>query len=131
MPHASEITELVRLRAENLFRNQGLCRSEALLLVLIKDFDRNSKDRNRFCIKLTGTTAAIASEPLLAARPDLEQRVEVDYLTKRESKVTAFFRKRTNNYGNLNTGKAKKISVKIHIHAVSSLYADKRKRDII
>ncbi|KPK23687.1 MAG: hypothetical protein AMJ61_15335 [Desulfobacterales bacterium SG8_35_2] len=61
--------------------------------VLIKDFDRNSRARSQFCSNLTSTTAAMATELLLTTRPDLAERVQKDYLAKRESKVTVFFKK--------------------------------------
>jgi C_GCAxxG_C_C family probable redox protein len=61
--------------------------------VLIKDFDRKSKARSQFCSNLTATAAAIATELLLAARPDLAERVQKDYLAKRESKATGFLKK--------------------------------------
>ena len=60
--------------------------------VLIKDFDRNSKARSQFCTKLTGTTAAIVTELLLTARPDLVQRLQADYLVSRDSKITGFLK---------------------------------------
>jgi len=60
--------------------------------VLIKDFDRSSKDRSRFCSHLTGTAAAFAAELLLAARPELLQRLQADYLVARDSKLTGFLK---------------------------------------
>lgn len=61
--------------------------------VLIKDFDKNSKARSQFCSNLTSSTAAIATELLLETRPDLVQRLQTDYLTCRNSKITGFFQK--------------------------------------
>jgi len=62
--------------------------------VLIKNFDKDRKGRSRFCGNLTGTTAAFAAELLLEASPDLAQRVQEDYLTSRDSKVSGFFKSR-------------------------------------
>ena len=61
--------------------------------VLIRDFERNSKARTRFCADLTGITAGIAVQLLLEARPHLVQRVQVAYLTDRDSKLSRLFRK--------------------------------------
>ena len=60
--------------------------------VLIKDFDRNSKVRSQFCSNLTSTTAAIATELLLTARPDLVQRLQKNYLASKDSKITGFLK---------------------------------------
>ena len=60
--------------------------------VLIKPFDNNKKGRSKFCGRLTGTAAAIAAELLLETRPDLAQRVQADYLTGRDTKITGFFK---------------------------------------
>ena len=168
-----EIVELVRCRAENLFENNRLCCSEALLLVLnqgfkggltskqarqlgsgfcggmgeagstcgalngaimgigllagphtrdglskkklrqlarsmhdrfqqeffstscrvlIDPFDRDSKDRKRFCASLTARTAAIAAELLLKAMPGLAEHVELQYLNSRDSIISGLLR---------------------------------------
>lgn len=61
--------------------------------VLIEPFTKDKKGRTRFCGSLTGTSARIAVKLLLEVRPKLVHRVQVDYLAKRDTKVTDFFRK--------------------------------------
>ena len=60
--------------------------------VLIEPFNTDRKGRARFCSGLTGTTAAIAIELLLAARPDLARRLQADYLGARDSKISGFLK---------------------------------------
>lgn len=60
--------------------------------VLIKKFEQDKKGRTKFCTDLTGTTAAIAVELLLEARPDLAHHLQKDYLVARDSKITGFFK---------------------------------------
>ena len=59
---------------------------------LIEPFDKDKKGRSKFCGNLTGTTAAITTELLLETRPDLMQRVQVDYLSSMDSKISGFFK---------------------------------------
>jgi C_GCAxxG_C_C family probable redox protein len=61
--------------------------------VLIKEFEQDRKGRTKFCTDLTGTTAAIAVELLLEARPDLALQVQDDYLAQRDSKIAGLFKK--------------------------------------
>ena len=94
-PHAKgglskkELRQLAR-RMHDRFHEKF---SSTCCRVLIQPFDQDKNGRSRFCGGLTGITAAIAAELLLEARPDLSQCVQADYLTKRESKLTGFFKK--------------------------------------
>lgn len=60
--------------------------------VLIEPFDRNKKGRSQFCGGLTGTTATIATELLLETRPELTQHMRLDYLTRRDSKISGLLK---------------------------------------
>jgi len=61
--------------------------------VLIEPFAKDKKGRSKFCGSLTGITAAIAVELLLATRPELLQCVQVHYLVSRDSKISGFFKR--------------------------------------
>jgi len=60
--------------------------------VLIKEFDKDRKGRSKFCSNLTGITSAIATELILEASPGLALRIQADYLTSRDSKITGFYK---------------------------------------
>lgn len=61
--------------------------------VLIKPFGPDRKGRSTFCSALTATSAAIATELLLAAMPGLAELVKLDYLASRDSKVSGLLKK--------------------------------------
>ena len=61
--------------------------------VLIEPFDQDKKGRSQYCAGLTGTTAAIAVELLLEAKPGLADRVRRDYLLQKDSKISGFLQK--------------------------------------
>ncbi len=60
--------------------------------VLIEPYDKDKKGRTKFCSSLTSTAAALSTELLLKARPELALRVQTDYLTARNSKISRFYR---------------------------------------
>ena len=61
--------------------------------VLIQPFDKDKKDRSKFCADLTGTTAAMVAELLLETKPEIAGRVQRSYLLRRDSKITGFLNK--------------------------------------
>jgi len=63
--------------------------------VLIQPFDKDKKGRTQFCGSLTGTAAALAVELLLEARPELINRLQKDYLTRRDSKISGLLQRLT------------------------------------
>jgi len=63
--------------------------------VLIQPFDKDRKGRTQFCGNLTGTAAALAVELLLETRPELEHRLQKDYLSNRDSKISGLLKKLT------------------------------------
>lgn len=60
--------------------------------ILIEPFEKNKKGRTKFCGSLTGSAAALAAELLLESRPELAQRLQTDYLTRRDSKISGFLK---------------------------------------
>jgi C_GCAxxG_C_C family probable redox protein len=60
--------------------------------VLIEPYNKDKKGRSKFCGSLTGTAAAIAAELLLETRPDLAGRLQADYLARKDSKISGFFK---------------------------------------
>jgi C_GCAxxG_C_C family probable redox protein len=60
--------------------------------LLIEPFAKDKKGRSRFCANLTGTAAALAVGILVDARPDLLQRAQKDYLSRRDPKISGFFK---------------------------------------
>ena len=63
--------------------------------ILIKPFAKDKKGRTQFCGSLTGTAAALAVELLLEARPELERRLQKDFLSRRDSKISGLLQKLT------------------------------------
>ena len=61
--------------------------------VLIEPFDKDKKSRSKFCGNLTGMTAAIATELLLESFSDIVKQADVDYLSRKDSKISGFFKK--------------------------------------
>jgi C_GCAxxG_C_C family probable redox protein len=63
--------------------------------VLIQPFDKDRKGRTKFCGNLTGSAAALAAELLLETRPELVHRLQKDYLSRRDSKISGLLQKLT------------------------------------
>jgi C_GCAxxG_C_C family probable redox protein len=63
--------------------------------ILIEPFAKDKKGGSKFCTHLTGSAAALAVELLLDARPALIQRVQTDYLSQLDSKISGFFKNLT------------------------------------
>jgi len=59
---------------------------------LIQPFEKDKKNRSKFCADLTADTAAMAATLLLESRPGLAAHVQVDYLNSRDSKISGFLK---------------------------------------
>lgn len=60
---------------------------------LIKDYVGNRRQRRHFCGKLTGEAAGLAGRLLLAAKPELQGKADLDYLRRLDSKFIGFVKK--------------------------------------
>ena len=60
---------------------------------LIKDYADSRRQRLHFCGSLTAETAGLAGRLLLAARPDLQEQADLDFLHKLDSKLIGLVKK--------------------------------------